>query len=171
MTRQRLEFKPNHTTKRGLITGGKISSLMLTILGIATIVLSVINDIDIIFGIGITITGVVVGIFTYFYGRQATTGTIWIEGPSLYMQGGGLPDGYVRCMNLQNLTEIVYNPKYKTFILVGKNNLVIYDEQKKMLRPVGAGTELRGVDDYTPSIVETLQKIRNIELTIGDKRL
>lgn len=171
MIRQRLEFKPNHTTKRGLITGGKISSLMLTILGIATLVLSVINDIDIIFGIGITITGVVVGIFTYFYDRQATTGTIGIEGSALYMQGGGLPNGYVRCMNLQNLTEIVYNPKYKTYILVGKNNLAIYDEQKKMLRPVGAGTEIRGVDDYTPSVVETLQKIRNIELTIGDKRL
>lgn len=171
MTRQRIEFTPNHTTKRGLITIGKVVSLILILLGIAVFILSIINNIDIIFGIGIILTGLVVGIFTYFYGRHVTTSTIWIEGAILYVQGGGLQQGYVRCLNLQNIKEIVYNPKTKEYNIIGKNDLAIYDVEHKRLQLVGTNTELRGVDDYTPSLVETLQRIIRVHLTISKKHV
>lgn len=171
MGRKRIEFKAIDARQRlKWETILKIASGVLPFIGVGVIILSLINQSDILLGVVITIVGIIVAVITYKCTRQKIASTVWLEGGYLYIKGGGLPEGYIRCADLGTVKSIWYNRKTKEYGIQCRHKLVYPNMRTGQLSPVmSSKDEITGYDIYKPSLVNVISNLCRVPVKFMDK--
>lgn len=157
MTKRQIFTTARQEKRERWIQAGKIGGIILALLGIALLVMAIINKFDIYLGVVGLVLGVTLFLMSYMYSKRNPSGILWVENDILYMKGGGLPDGYFRVVPLQTVRDIDYNPRSQEYTIRCQNNMAYADKATNRLKVISQKDTFEGYDTYKPSLIRFLK--------------